>query len=58
MIPEQPERFVLVLRPERGNWRFGPIARLRGLLKAALRGYGFRCVDIKVIEPGPKAESK
>jgi hypothetical protein len=37
-------RYYLELEPVPGNWRSPPLLRFRALLKAALRGYGFRCV--------------
>jgi hypothetical protein len=37
-------RYQLELVPVPGNWRTPPLLRFRALLKAALRGYGFRCV--------------
>lgn len=36
--------FYLELEAVPGNWRTPPLLRLRALLKAALRGYGLRCV--------------
>jgi hypothetical protein len=40
--PKQPE-FVLQLRAIPGSWQAPPEQRLRGLLKVALRAFGFRC---------------
>ena len=37
--------FALTLRPEPGNWKTPPEARLRAALKALLRGYGLRCTS-------------
>ncbi len=45
-------RYTLTLTPLPGNWRVPPIiVRLRGLLKAAKRGYGLKCVDVRECEP-------
>jgi hypothetical protein len=52
MKPQQPERFVLVLRPEPGNWAAPPFQRLRLALKCLLRAYGLRCTDCRVQEAG------
>lgn len=32
-----------------GNYRTEPLYRIRGLLKGALRGYGFKCLNIEEI---------
>jgi hypothetical protein len=40
-------RYHLILRAEPGNWRTPLIVRLRKFLKAALRQWGLRCVDIR-----------
>jgi hypothetical protein len=34
-----------------GAWQAPAIVRLRRLLKAALRGYGFRCTDCRPVTP-------
>lgn len=50
--------YALVLRPEPGNWRTPPVLRLRGLLKAALRAFGFRCTKCRAIpEPDSSPEA-
>ena len=53
MTPERIE-FEITLRPVPGNWRTPPLLRLRALLKAALRGYGFRAT---VCRPVQEAEA-
>ena len=47
--------FEITLRPVPGNWRTPPLLRLRALLKAALRGYGFRAT---VCRPVQEAERR
>jgi hypothetical protein len=42
---------ALTLTPKPGNWRTPPLLRLRALLKAALRGYGWRCVSCRPVQP-------
>jgi hypothetical protein len=42
---DTPPGYHLELKPASGNWRTPPLLRLRALLKAALRGYGMRCVS-------------
>ncbi len=50
----QPE-FELRLRAVAGHWQAAPIQRLRGLLKVALRGFGFRC---EICRPVPPVEPR
>lgn len=38
---------TLVVTPVPGNWGAPPIVRLRRLLKAMGRGYGFRCLHVR-----------
>jgi hypothetical protein len=40
-------RYLIELRPIRGNWPTPPILRLRAFLKAAKRAYGLKCVSAK-----------
>jgi hypothetical protein len=40
---------VLHVRPAPGNWQAPPEKRLARLLKAMLRGYGWRCIACKTI---------
>jgi hypothetical protein len=47
--------FVLTLRAVPSNWQVSPLVRLRRLLKCLLRGYGFRCVNIRTTPPEPRA---
>ena len=52
--PEQPG-FILELRTTPGRWQAVPEQRLRGLLKLALRAFGFRgevCRLAGTVEPG------
>jgi len=37
-----------------GNYRTEPLYRIRGLLKGALRGYGFKCINIEEIKETPQ----
>jgi hypothetical protein len=37
---------TIIFRPVPGNWRTSPDQRLRGLLKVALRAFGFRAERI------------
>jgi hypothetical protein len=39
------DTFTITLKAVKG-WHMQPIQRLRGLLKASLRGWGFRCTNI------------
>lgn len=43
----EAEAFTITFRAVRGSWPTAPIQRLRGLLKVALRGFGFWCEDIE-----------
>ena len=43
--------YVIELVPVSGNWSAPPEARLKGLLKRALRTFGFRCVNITTQKP-------
>ena len=52
MNPERIE-FEITLRPVPGNWRTPPLLRLRALLKAALRGYGFRATVCRPVASTP-----
>jgi len=47
--------FEITLRPIPGNWRTPPLLRLRALLKAALRAYGFRATVCRPVAPTPVA---
>ena len=57
-ITSKSERYLLELRAEPGRWQAPPISRLKRLLKAALRGYGFRATEISTdpIKPSPGKE--
>lgn len=44
-----PPRYVIVLTPAPGPWQAPPVKRLARFLKAALRGYGLRCVDAREV---------
>jgi hypothetical protein len=46
-----PPTFAIELRPEGPGPP--PAIRLRGLLKAALRRFGLRCVDVRLVDPVP-----
>lgn len=48
--PEQLQ-YAMTLCPVAGAWQTPPWQRLRGLLKAALRGYGLRVVAVKPLPP-------
>jgi hypothetical protein len=50
-------RYFLELEPVPGNWRTEPLLRFRALLKAALRGYGLRCVSCREVTDDDKGES-
>ena len=41
-----PERVTLSLVPAAGDWTAPPECRLRAALKALLRTYGWRCVEV------------
>ena len=45
--PRPAPGYVLRLRPLATGWRVPPEQRLRALLKASLRGYGFVCVGCR-----------
>jgi hypothetical protein len=47
-----PEQVTLTLRPSPGCWASPPMKRLALLLKAMLRAYGWRCVDIRTEQAG------
>jgi hypothetical protein len=50
-------RYHLTLEPvAQGPWRTPPLLRLRALLKAALRGYGLRCISATE-HPAPAPEA-
>ena len=51
-VPQRTE-YLLILTPKPGNWRTPPLLRLRALLKAALRGYGFRATVCRPVAPDP-----
>ena len=38
---------MVILVPEKGLWQSPPERRLARLLKAMLRGYGFRCIAVR-----------
>jgi hypothetical protein len=42
--------FEIILKPVPGNWRAPAIVRLRALLKAARRAFGFRCISAREID--------
>lgn len=48
------ESYALILTPAAG-WSTPGIVRLRKLLKAALRGFGLRCIDVREV-PIPNGE--
>lgn len=48
---KQATGYVLTLEPKPGNWQRPPEQRLRALLKAALRAFGFKAVAVKVTTP-------
>ena len=62
MKDPEPPTYRIVLRPTPGGPP--PIIRLRRFLKAALRGYGLRCLSAeelpagKTQEPGPLDDKK
>jgi hypothetical protein len=51
----EPERYFLTIEAMRGNWLANPTQRLRRILKALARGYGFRCVHCA---PAPVQDRK
>ena len=57
MKSEQPV-YILELRAVPGNHRADPVQRLRALLKAALRGYGFRCLSARPAPPAAEAKGQ
>jgi hypothetical protein len=57
--PRQPA-FILELRAIPGPWLAPPEQRLKGLLKAALRAFGFRCEVCRpagTVEPARRPEA-
>ena len=54
--PERTE-YLLILTPKPGNWRTPPLLRLRALLKAALRGYGFRATVCRPLAPAEQGQA-
>lgn len=46
------ERYQLVIRAIPGNWRTHEIGRLKAVLKALKRGYGFECMSICPLAEG------
>jgi len=57
MKPNDPTTYTLTLRALPGNWQSGPERRLRALLKAILRCWGFRVTDIKVPNGTPQDQA-
>jgi len=55
--PEQPEPTIIELHvtPTPGNHLAPPMRRLARLLKAMLRGYGWRCVQCRPVAPAAPA---
>jgi len=53
-----PPVYILELRAVPGNHRADPVQRLRALLKAALRGYGFRCLSARPAPPATEAKGQ
>ena len=51
-VPQRTE-YHLELVAISGNWRTPPLLRLRALLKAALRGYGFRVTSCRPVASTP-----
>lgn len=49
-----PPEYELRLRALAGHWQAPPVQRLRALLKAALRGYGFRAVRCRPLGERPQ----
>jgi hypothetical protein len=49
---------TITLRPEPGNWSSPPVARLKRLLKAIKRGYGWTCVNIHTKQPNPNERNE
>jgi hypothetical protein len=43
--------YVIKVTPLPGNWRTSGVLRLRGLLKAAKRAYGLRCIECYPVAP-------
>ena len=43
--------YYLELEPVSGNWLMPPEARLKALLKRALRTHGFKCVTVSTQKP-------
>jgi len=50
----EPVAYLLRLRPVPGNWRAKPEYRLKGLLKSALRAWGFRATSVAPEYPKEK----
>ncbi len=49
--PREPEEFLVTLRAEPG-WSVPVGVRLKRWLKACLRGYGLRCIDVRERKDG------
>jgi hypothetical protein len=49
--PQKQPGFILELRAVPGPWLAGPEQRLRALLKATLRCWGFRAVAVRPVDP-------
>lgn len=49
----KPRPYVVTLEPVTGPFWAPPHRRLARLLKAMLRGYGFRCVSARELEATP-----
>ena len=53
---QMPDRYVLILEPladRPGSVRVPIEVRMRQLLKLALRGFGFKCVDVRTEKTDP-----
>ena len=50
--------FTLELRAVPGHWRAAPEQRLKGLLKVALRAFGFRCEVCRASSAEPAQAAK
>jgi hypothetical protein len=51
-----PETFALVLKAL--PWSTPAVVRLRRLLKCALRSFGLRCIDVRLVGPDPDADGR
>lgn len=47
-------KVLIVLESAPGGWPTPPVKRLALLLKTALRGFGWRCLEARELEPDPQ----